>query len=81
MKLVEGQLEYLLFIRDFSEQNTVATQILRDFINSVELIQKIQPDVMPRWIMIEPMIEADGTISGDWAHPGDRTGRIVRGIG
>ena len=82
MKLVEGQLEYLIFLRDFSGiSHSIATQGLRDFIRVVELSQEIVRDVIPRWIMIVPMVDKDGRVSGDWAHPEDRIGRIVRGVG
>lgn len=82
MKLVEGQLEYLIFLRDFSGvSHSIATQILRDFVRVVELSQEIIRDVMPRWIEVEPMIDENGRVSGDWIHPLDNTGRIVRGSG
>ena len=82
VKLVEGQLEYLMFIRDFSGMShSVATQGLRDFIRSIQQSQQIIMDVLPRWIMIEPMVNEDGTISGEWTQPEERVGRIVKGFG
>ena len=82
MKLVEGQLEILKFISEFSGvSNSLASDGLRDFVRVVENANATVPDIISRWIQPVPSVGEDGKVSDDWAHPMDEAGRIFSGKG
>lgn len=82
MKLVEGQLQFLQFVSDFSGiSNSMASEGLRDFVASVERTDAVFQDLVPRWVDVTPAVDQEGHLSGKWADPGDETGRIVTGKG
>lgn len=82
MKLVEGQLQVLKFISQFSGvSHSIASDGVREFVRVVEQSNALVPDIISRWIQPVPSVDENGMVSDDWAHPTDEAGRIFSGKG
>lgn len=67
-KLVEGQLEVLKMVSQFSKvSKSLASSTLRSYVKTVEAQQVNYPDQLPGGIEVKPVVEAD-------------TGKIVSSI-
>lgn len=57
-KLVEGQLQVMQMVSDFSAvSHSIASNFMRDFVNTVSMLQSRFPDTIPRFAEIHPVME------------------------
>ncbi len=60
MKVVDGQLQVWGMASDLSRvSSSLASQTMREFINTQAELQSYTPDVLPTSVSIKPFIEAD----------------------
>lgn len=57
-KLVEGQLQVMRMVSDFSAvSRSTASDFMRDYVATVEMLQSRFPDTIPRFADIRPVME------------------------
>jgi len=57
-KLVEGQLEVMQMVSDFSVvSHSIASNFMRDYVATVNMLQSRFPDTIPRFADIHPIME------------------------
>lgn len=59
MKVVEGQLEFLQFVSDFSGvSNSLASESIRNYVSRVSDVQSSTPDVLPSRVDVRSTIDS-----------------------
>jgi inosine-uridine nucleoside N-ribohydrolase len=57
-KLVEGQLQLLQMVSEFSMPNrSISDLFMRDFVTTVATLQERFPDTIPRYVEVHPVME------------------------
>jgi|GEM_PF-3325165 len=79
MKVVQGQLEmWEFFSKMSSASDSFTSESFREYIKRVAQSQKQFSDVLPRWIQPIPVVNEDGSVSGQFIDPFQDEGRIVQ---
>lgn len=57
-KLVEGQLQVMQMVSDFSSvSHSIASNFMRDYVSTVSMLQSRFPDTIPRFTDVHPVME------------------------